>query len=175
MAEKETGAMAKFGPSVSAGTATAGLVLLYAETFRQLPAVLLLERGTNVIGRETPADLVVPVNAVSRTHAEIVWERGGWTLRDRDSTNGTLVDGHRVTEARLERGQEVRFGDAIFKFVDGDAESYGRYRIDGALTPGKQRLCPDGGELVGGFQMDRIAAEVDRIATSPISVVLLGE
>jgi DNA-binding NtrC family response regulator len=30
-------------------------------------------------------------------------------------------------------------------------------------------------ELVGGYQMDRIAAEVERIATSPISVVLLGE
>jgi DNA-binding NtrC family response regulator len=175
MGEQETGAMAKFGPSVSTGTATAGLVLLYAEPFRQMPPVLVLERGTNVIGREAPANLIVPVNAVSRTHAEIVWERGGWSLRDRGSTNGTLVDGLRVTDTRLERGQEVRFGDAIYKFVDADAEQYARYRLDGTLSPGKARLCPDRGELVGGYQMDRIAAEVDRIATSPISVLLLGE
>src|SRR5690349_12821084 len=146
--DASTGAMAKFGPSATAGTETAGLVLLYATAFPTLPAVFRLARGTNVLGREPPADVVVPVNAVSRTHAEIVWQRGGWTLRDRGSTNGTLVDGRRVVEARLEHGQEVRVGDAIFKFVDGDAESYGRYRIDGALTPGKQRLCPDGGELV---------------------------
>src|SRR5437667_7732578 len=106
MAEKETGAMAKFGPSVAAGTATAGLVLLYAEAFRQLPTALLLERGTNVVGREAPADLIVPVHAVSRTHAEIVWERGGWSLRDRGSTSGTLVDGHSVFDTRLEPGQE---------------------------------------------------------------------
>src|SRR5262249_55662458 len=118
MAEKETGAMAKFGPNTPAGSQTAGLVLLYAESFRTFPAVFLLSRGTNVLGREPPASVVVPVHAVSRTHAEIVWERGGWSLKDCESTNGTLVDGRRVTEARLEHGQEVRIGDAIFKFVD---------------------------------------------------------
>jgi transcriptional regulator with PAS, ATPase and Fis domain len=175
MPEKETGAMAKFGPSAPAGSQTAGLVLLYAEAFPSLPAVFLLARGPNVLGREPPASVVVPVHAVSRTHAEIIWERGGWTLKDSDSTNGTLVDGRRVTEARLEHGQEVRVGDAVFKFVDRDAELFGRYRIDGKLSPGSSRLSHDVSELVGGYQMDRIAAEVERIATSPISVVLLGE
>ncbi|HEX3597663.1 MAG TPA: sigma 54-interacting transcriptional regulator [Polyangiaceae bacterium] len=175
MADTETGAMAKFGPSAPAGTETAGLVLLYANAFRSLPPAFRLARGTNVIGREPPADIVVPVNAVSRTHAEIVWERGGWTLRDRASTNGTLVDGHRTMEARLEHGQEVRVGDAILKFVDRDAELFGRYRLDGTMAPGTARLSRAGSELVGGYQMDRIAAEVERIATSPISVLLLGE
>jgi DNA-binding NtrC family response regulator len=175
MAEKETGAMAKFGPSVPAGSQTAGLVLLYADAFQTLPAVFLLSRGHNVIGREPPASVVVPVHAVSRTHAEIVWERGAWSLKDCDSTNGTLVDGRRTTEARLEHGQEVRIGDAIFKFVDRDAELFGRYRLDGALSPGSVRLSHAESELVGGYQVDRIAAEVERIATSPISVLLLGE
>ncbi|HEX4337907.1 MAG TPA: sigma 54-interacting transcriptional regulator [Polyangiaceae bacterium] len=175
MAEAETGAMAKFGPSAPLGSQAAGLVLLYATQFRVLPPVFRLTRGVNVVGREAPADLVVPVNAVSRNHAEIVWERGGWSLRDRESTNGTLVDGHRTMEARLEHGQEVRFGDAIFKFVDRDAELFGRYRLDGTMMPATTRLSRDGSELLGGFQMDRIAAEVERIATSPISVLLLGE
>jgi len=175
MADTETGAMAKFGPSAPVGSQTAGLVLLYATAFRSLPPAFPLKHGTNVIGREAPADIIVPVNAVSRTHAEVVWERGGWSLRDRDSTNGTLVDGHRTMEARLEHGQEVRVGDAIFKFVDRDAELFGRYSLDGTMTPGAVRLSRDGSELVGGYQMDRIAAEVERIATSPISVLLLGE
>ncbi len=175
MAEAETGAMAKFGPSDPSGSETAGLVLLYASAFQALPPAFRLARGANVIGRESPADVVVPVNAVSRVHAEIVWERGGWSLRDRGSTNGTLVDGHRTLEARLEHGQEVRVGDAIFKFVDQDAELFGRYRLDGTMAPGTVRFSREGSELVGGYQMDRIAAEVERIATSPISVVLLGE
>src|SRR5215471_4623526 len=110
MADKETGAMAKFGPSAPAGSQTAGLVLLYADAFRTLPAVFLLSRGTN----------------------------------------GPLVDGRRVTEARLEHGQEVRIGDAIFKFVDRDAELFGRYRIDGALSAGAVRMAHDVSELVGG-------------------------
>src|SRR5690348_15858384 len=141
MADSCTDAMVKFGASASAGTETAGLVLLYATAFRTLPAVFRLPRGANALDREPPADLVVPVNAVSRTHAEIVWARGGWTLRDRGSTNGTLVDGRRAVETRLEHGQEVRVGDAIFKFVDCDAELFGRYRIDGTMTKGTTRLA----------------------------------
>src|SRR5512143_534044 len=116
MSDKATGAMARFGPTDPDETTTAALVLLYAEAFPVLPPVSRLKKGTTVIGREPPADVVIPVNAVSRTHAEIDLERGVAVVRDRGSTNGTLVDGRRVTEARLEHGQEIRFGDAVFKF-----------------------------------------------------------
>ncbi len=174
MTDKATGAMAKFGPASLRGGPAAGLVLLYAEAFPALPPVMLLERGVNVIGREPPADLIVPVNAVSRTHAEVAWERGGFVVRDRGSTNGTLLDGHRITEARLEDGQEVRFGDAIFKFVERDAAGFAPYRIDGSLVSGATRLA-GASEIFGGYQMDRVAAEVFRVARSPLSVLLLGE
>lgn len=167
--------MSQFGPTEPSEGPGAGLLLLYAETYAALPPLFPLRRGTNVIGREPPADLVVPVNAVSRTHAEIVWERNGFSLRDRGSTNGTFVDGRRVTEARLEHGQEVRFGDAIFKVLEKDAEAHGRYRIDGTMVRGSARLASAGSELVGGLRMDRLASELERIARSPISVLLLGE
>jgi DNA-binding NtrC family response regulator len=175
MSDAATGAMAKFGATGRSGSDVSGLVLLYAERFAALPPVFRLKRSVNVVGREAPADIVIPVNAVSRTHAEVTWERGGFSLRDRGSTNGTLVDGHRVTETRLEHGQEVRFGDAIFKFVEHDADGFESYVIDGSLAPGKRRLCRGTTELVGGYEMDRIAAEIERVAASPISVLLLGE
>lgn len=175
MSDKATGAMAKFGPEGPPSGTSAGLVLLYAENFAVLPAAWRLRRDVNVLGREAPADIVVPVNAISRTHAEIAWERGGFVIRDRGSTNGTLVDGRRVTEARLEQGQEVRAGDAIFKFVEQEAERYERYRLDGSMVPGATRLASEAKEIVGGYQMDRLAAEVERIARSPLSVLLLGE
>jgi len=175
MVDNATGAMAKLGSSVGRESGAAGLVLLYAEAFKTLPPVYPLKRGTNVIGRAAPADIVVPVNAVSRIHAEIVCERGTFVLRDRGSTNGTLVDGRRITEARLEHGQEVRFGDATFKLVSDEADAYCRYMIDGSLVPGAKRLAQLPTELVGGYQMDRVAAEIERIARSPLSVLLLGE
>jgi transcriptional regulator with PAS, ATPase and Fis domain len=167
--------MSKFGPEGPESGTSAGLVLLYAESFASLPSVWLLRRSENVLGREAPADIVVPVNAISRTHAEITWERGAYVRRDRGSTNGTLVDGRRITEARLEHGQEVRAGDAIFKFVEEEAERYVPYRLDGSLSSGSKRLSTEATEIVGGYQMDRVGAEVERVARSPLSVLLLGE
>lgn len=152
----------------------AGLVLLYAEGFERLPAAWSLAGPLTVIGREAPADVVIGVNAVSRVHAEISYERHGYTLRDRGSTNGTLLDGHLVREARLEAGQELRVGDALLQFVEQDITSYARYRIDGALTDGSARLAQSA-ELLGGFQLDRIGHQITRIAQSPLSVLLLGE
>lgn len=152
----------------------AGLVLLYAEAFASMPAAWPLVGQKTVIGREAPADIQISVNAVSRVHAEIVYERGGYTLRDLNSTNGTLLDGHLVREVRLEAGQELRVGDAILKFVEHDVAGYGRYRLDGAMLDSlpKHSQSPD---FIGGFQLDRIAHEIARVATSPLSVLLLGE
>jgi transcriptional regulator with GAF, ATPase, and Fis domain len=177
MSSNSTGAMQQFpssGPAVS-GSGPAGFVLLYAETFAQLPSAWPITTPRVVVGREPPADIVVPVNAVSRVHAEVVAERGGFVLRDLGSTNGTLVDGHLIREARLEHGQEVRFGDAILKFLDSGVGSYQDYRVDGSMTPGAIRLNPHTGNLIGGYQLDRVGAELSRIAKSELSVMLLGE
>jgi transcriptional regulator with PAS, ATPase and Fis domain len=149
-------------------------VLLYAEEHASLPSAWLLTKSTTVVGREAPADVVVPVNAISRVHAQIARERGAWTLTDLGSRNGTLVDGASVDTVRLEHGQEVRFGDAIFKFVESDADRMMPYRIDGSVSEGR-RLATEALDLVGGHQLDRIASEVERVARTALSVVLLGE
>ncbi len=183
MSDQATDAMKQFGGAGPLGEVTsAGLVLLYADGFASLPSVWPLPlAGTTVIGSSQAANLVLPVHAVSRLHAEIARERGAWVLRDRKSTNGTFVDGYRVREARLEHGQELRIGDAIVKFVAAEAERYAPYRIDGSLSPGAKR---QGGELmglIGGYQMDRVAREIQLVAreapnaSSPLSVLLLGE
>ena len=96
-------------------------------------------------------------------------------IRDLGSRNGTLVDGRPVTAMELEVGNEIRIGDAIFKFVDKHAELYSSYRIDGALLGGSERRGQSSDTLVGGYQMDRIASDLVRIAPTPLSVMLLGE
>lgn len=177
MSEKTTGAMAEFGTPASPnrGGPVAGLVLLYAENYAELPPVWLLDKERMLIGRDDGADVRMSVNAVSRVHAEVGWEDGAWVLRDRGSRNGTLVDGRRVTAVELEPLNEVRIGDAILKFVDKHAEAFADYRIDGAMLRGAARRGPSDGALIGGYQIDRIAADLARIAPTPLSVMLLGE
>jgi DNA-binding NtrC family response regulator len=156
------------------GSPLPGLVLLYAERFAELPAAFPLTRERLVIGREPPADLVLPVSAVSRVHAELRWEGGGFVIQDLQSRNGVLVNGRRVHSDRLEAFDEVRIGDALFKFVDQNAEEYALYRIDGSVVRGGARRAREASHLVGGFQMDRIVADLERIAAAELSVMLLG-
>jgi transcriptional regulator with PAS, ATPase and Fis domain len=68
----------------------------------------------------------------------------------------------------------VRIGDAIFKFVDDGADDYARYRIDGALPAGQRRLAQEQTALAGGYQIDSIVAEIERVASSPLSVIVRG-
>lgn len=180
MTDASTGAMQQFraaGPPGGLGL-QAGLVLLYAEPFAALPPVFPLGPQRALIGRDEAADVRLPVSAVSRRHAELRFERRRWVIADLGSRNGTLVDGRLVEEAELEPCSEVRVGDSILKFVEQDAAAYGRFRIDGALLElagATARFPRRRSALVGGLQMDRIAAQLAQVAPTTLSVLLLGE
>jgi transcriptional regulator with PAS, ATPase and Fis domain len=176
MVDFTTGAMQEFG-STARGPGSgpvAGLVLLYAESWAQLPAAFPFKQERLVIGREPGVELELPVPAVSRRHAEIGWANGAYHVRDLGSRNGVIVNGRRVQGTALESCDEVRIGDAIFKFVERDAELYAGYRLDGSLARGAARLARHPSLLVGGLQMDRIVAELERVAPTLLSVVLRG-
>jgi len=168
--------MQEFGPSARGPGSgpVAGLVLLYAESWANLPAAFPFRKERIVIGREPGVDLLLEVPAVSRKHAEIGWANGAYHVRDLASRNGVIVNGRRVQGAALDDCDEVRIGDAIFKFVDSDAEQYASYRLDGSMTRGATRRATQPSLLVGGLQMDRIVAELERVAPTPLSVVLRG-
>ncbi len=178
MNDPSTGAMQNFRASglPSIGGPEAGLVLLYAEGFHSLPpAFPLLAAQPVTLGRDAEADVSLPVSAVSRQHAQLFFSRGQWFVRDLGSTNGTLVDGQRVDEALVEPNAELRVGDAIFKFVDRGGFAYAAYSIDGRMEPGHERATAEGTNLIGGLQMDQVAAALERIAKTALSVLLLGE
>jgi DNA-binding NtrC family response regulator len=179
MTDRTTGAMQEFGSAGAAGRpgagAVPGLVLLYAYGHERLPPAWPLRSRRIIIGRDDAADLPLPVNAVSRRHAELSWQPEGWLLTDLKSKNGTLLDGRRIEQARLEPTQEVRLGDAILKFVTHDADQYARYRPDGDMSAGAERLARSPGALLGGFQMDHILAELERVAGTSLNVLVLGE
>lgn len=68
------------------------------------------------IGRSHECDIVLPDPKVSRLHARLDKTEQGWVLIDLESTNGTLVNGKRVSEKLLEPGDEIQFGSFIFKY-----------------------------------------------------------
>lgn len=50
------------------------------------------------VGSADEADIVLKQATVSKQHCELRWTGTGWELRDLDSTNGTFVDGVRISD-----------------------------------------------------------------------------
>ena len=79
-----------------------------------------LKERTYVVGRDNEADLVIPRSSVSRQHSRLSMDDDGdWWLADLGSTNGTFINEERITRRRLSDGDQLRFGDSIFKFLSG--------------------------------------------------------
>ena len=54
----------------------------------------------------------------SRQHAEVVFERGAYWVRDRGSRNGTSVNGEKITSrCELKDGDEIEIGSTRMKFI----------------------------------------------------------
>lgn len=172
--------MQQFGLSAGPGSArlggtSAGLVLLYSQNYEQLPAAFPLVSAEVFIGRDPSCAICLPERAVSRRHAVLRFQQNAWVLHDLGGANGTIVDGRFVTEVELEHNQEMRFGDSVFKFVESGAELFAPYRIDGTMLGGVSRRAPRLQELVGGMQIDRLGAQLERIAPVELSVIIEGE
>lgn len=74
------------------------------------------------IGRKPSNDLVLADEKTSGVHAEVVLEGDRHVLRDLGSTNGTFLDGKRVTEIVLTPGDVVTIGRLRVKFrAEGEA------------------------------------------------------
>ena len=65
------------------------------------------------IGRGPECELVLRDSRVSRRHARLTARDGVLVLTDLGSTNGTRVNGHRVTEVVLGAGDRILIGETI--------------------------------------------------------------
>ncbi|MBX9584850.1 MAG: FHA domain-containing protein [Gemmataceae bacterium] len=79
-----------------------------------------LDHPIVLFGRDDECDVVMASKKVSRKHCCLAQVDGYLVVRDLGSTNGILVNGRKVAEARLAPGDEVQIGG--FKYqVCGDA------------------------------------------------------
>ncbi|MEM1058359.1 MAG: FHA domain-containing protein [Verrucomicrobiota bacterium] len=68
------------------------------------------------LGRVEGNSLEIGHNSISGSHAELTFDQNDYVVRDLDSTNGTRVNGERVTEQKLRKGDVVRFGNIEFTY-----------------------------------------------------------
>jgi hypothetical protein len=80
--------------------------------------LIALERPITHIGRGLVADVRLEDSHVSRRHAILALRGDGARVLDDRSWNGTFVNGRRVTVAPLTDGDVLRFGRAVFRYVE---------------------------------------------------------
>lgn len=96
-----------------------------------------LDRDVLVLGRAADCDLVVADQRVSRHHAELHRTGDGFVLADKNSTNGTRLNGRLVSRPLpLQDGDVVEMGSARFVYHDPqatlDTERFPRLVLDEA-------------------------------------------
>ena len=83
-----------------------------------LPAVShVLKDDAITIGRMKGNTIVIEDASISLMHARITRKDGSFYLKDLNSTNGTVVNGQPVTEAKLNDLDRVRFADVSGQFL----------------------------------------------------------
>jgi hypothetical protein len=71
-----------------------------------------------MIGKQPGCDLVIDDGYTSSQHAQIGMDHfGNCRVYDRGSTNGTFVNGQRITEYVLEHGMALRIGSTELRFL----------------------------------------------------------
>jgi len=97
-------------PSPTTNSALASVVLTDGQR-------IVLDQDLIMVGRQSDCQVMIDDHNVSRRHAEIRRTTAGWVITDRDSTNGTKVNGEKVVNGRLlVDGDVVAFGSAHARF-----------------------------------------------------------
>ncbi len=79
-----------------------------------------LDKPVITLGREAGSDIVLEDPQVSRHHARLTLQAGGYVIEDLGSTNGTFINEQRLAGAQLiNPGDKLRLGDNVVLSVSG--------------------------------------------------------
>jgi diguanylate cyclase (GGDEF)-like protein len=84
-----------------------------------------LKPGLTNLGRTPGNNIILKDNSVSRHHAELEFDprNKSLTLRDLESSNGTFVNGKRITPtSKLEHGDQIRVGKCLISIKSADTQ-----------------------------------------------------
>ncbi|MFX0116552.1 MAG: adenylate/guanylate cyclase domain-containing protein [Candidatus Hodarchaeota archaeon] len=92
--------------------------------------IVKLEKQHITLGRREDNDIILDDMFVSRKHAEVDRKGVFYYIQDKQSRYGTFVNGLRITETRLDYGDEIQLGNTVVTFVDEN-------KLDQVPTPRK--------------------------------------
>lgn len=72
-----------------------------------------LSEGVFHLGRHSQCQIVLHDPEISRRHLRVTPEEQGWLFDDLGSTNGTWVNGQRITRQLVTPGEKVRLGQTV--------------------------------------------------------------
>ena len=119
-----------------------------------------------LVGREIECSITLESGHISRYHAKISRVNGDIVVEDLRSTNGTFINGRRLSAPQsLSVGDEIRFHEIAFRLVtdeagSGDAEA--TMFQAAPIQPAKQTAAPaPAGEPIAAEKQAPVAADED--------------
>src|SRR5512139_691235 len=131
------------------------------------------DRGANASGGDTLSvgtardhALVVSDFTVSRYHLEASPHPGGILVVDLGSTNGTYVGSVRIERAIVPPGTAITLGGTTIRFDDA---------VKRTLASAATEVRQHAGMIARSPQLLKLFGDIDRIAATPTSVLIVGE
>lgn len=109
---------AKQAAAIAAADAQRAHLIIFAPDSTDA-VVFEIRRDTINIGRDFSNDVVLSDPYTSQKHVMIHKRQGFYEVEDAGTVNGTMVNGHFITRARLQHGDHVEIGATILRFVPG--------------------------------------------------------
>ena len=118
----------------------------YRLAIRQGPTpgkVFELVKDNLTIGRDVSADIANNDPEISRTHARLTAQADGYLVEDLGSTNGTFINGQRLTAPKLLRpGENLGLGETVVLDFSRVADSAATVVMPAKAMPGAVSAPP---------------------------------
>ncbi len=79
--------------------------------------------GKTTLGREASCDISIPVEHLSRRHVELNVKGGKLIVKDLNSSNGTFLNGQRITEIYAKPGDKIKLDVITFEVIGPETDS----------------------------------------------------
>lgn len=170
------------------------LILIAECQGRTLQFPLSQEVQKLTIGSLPENEISLPYRGVSRHHFALSRGKGGWTLKDLGSTNGTRVNGATVSEKAIKPGDVIQAGTVVLRVQNTPEERVihithaepsqgdpyttdeivtGSWLGEGQSLPGLQ--MPEGMIAGKSSVMNQLYQRLYSLRDSDVSVLLIGE
>jgi pilus assembly protein CpaF len=93
------------------------------------------DRNEINVGRVQGNDLMLPKGNVSKHHARLLYRDGRFIVTDLKSTNGTYVNGRKISQATIVReGDKIYIGDFVLRLETGQSAAVAESGTDDSLV-----------------------------------------